>query len=201
MIDAGGYESASSLEKDILSKGVKPGDIELILITHGHWDHVAGARYFQEKYKIPVLVGKKDERLLSQGKSEKLCPTDFMAKSRVKEDEAHSFQSPVVEKWIDTETKLETLTGTRGRIVPLPGHTDGSLVFVIGKNVFVGDLFRGSLVGSEPAVHFYICDIKANREDIQKLLSKIAPDAEYFYPGHFGPVILKDKIKKKFQIP
>jgi metal-dependent hydrolase (beta-lactamase superfamily II) len=105
MIDAGGYESAPDLEKDILSKGIEPRDIEMILISHGHWDHVAGARYFQEKYKIPVLVGKKDERLLGQGKSDKLCPTDYMAKSRLKDDETHSFQGPKVEKWIETETK------------------------------------------------------------------------------------------------
>ena len=198
MIDAGGYESAPDLEKDILSREIEPKNIEMILISHGHWDHAAGARYFQEKYKIPVLVGKNDERLLSQGKSDKLCPTDFMAKSRLKDDETHSFQSPKVEKWTEAETKLETLTGTKGRIVPLPGHTDGSLVFVIGKNVFVGDLFRGSLFGSKPEVHFYICDLEANRKDIQRLLSTIAPDGEFFYPGHFGPVIRREELKKKF---
>ena len=69
MIDSGGYESAPELEKDFRSKGINPKDIEMIFITHGHWDHVAGAKYFQDKYKIPVLVGKKDEKLLNQGKS------------------------------------------------------------------------------------------------------------------------------------
>lgn len=201
MIDSGGYESAPYLENDFLSKGVNPKDIEIILITHGHWDHVAGAKYFQDKYKIPVIVGKKDERLLNQGKSDKLCPTDIMAKSRLKDDETHTFQSPKVEKWIESEIKLESLVGTKGRIFPLPGHTDGSLVFIIGKNVFIGDLFRGSLVGSKPEVHFYICDLKSNRDDIQKLLEIVSPEAEYFYPGHFGPVIQRAEIKNKFQIP
>lgn len=201
MIDAGGYETAPELERDILSKGIDPRDIEMILITHGHWDHVAGARYFQEKYKIPVLVGKGDHRLLTQGKSDKLCPTDFMARSRTKEDEAHAFQSPKVEKWVETETKLESLTSTKGRVVPLPGHTDGSLVFVIGNSVFVGDLFRGSLLGSNPEVHFYNCDLPSNREDIKRLLEVIAPDTEYFFPGHFGPVISRREVKNKFGIP
>ncbi len=200
MIDSGGYESAPELENDFLSKGINPKDIEMIFITHGHWDHVAGAKYFQDKYKIPVLVGKKDERLLNQGKSDKLCPTDFMAKSRLKEDESHTFQSPKVDKWIESETKLESLVGSKGRIVPLPGHTDGSLILIIGKNVFVGDLFRGSLLGSKPEVHFYICDLQANREDIRKLIKIISPEAEYFYPGHFGPVIQKTEIMTKFEI-
>lgn len=198
MIDSGGYESAPLLEKDILSKGINPKDIEIIIISHGHWDHVAGSKYFQDKYNIPVALGKGDERLLKQRKSDKLCPTNMMASSRQKEDESHTFESPKVDKWIEAETKLESMTSTQGRIIPLPGHTDGSLVVVVGKNAFVGDLFRGSLLGDKPEVHFYICDLGSNREDILKLLESIAPQAEFFYPGHFGPSIKKKDILDKF---
>ena len=32
-----------------------------ILLTHGHFDHIASAKYFQEKYNINIYLGKEDQ--------------------------------------------------------------------------------------------------------------------------------------------
>ncbi|MEO1574903.1 MAG: hypothetical protein AAFU65_08075, partial [Pseudomonadota bacterium] len=46
-----------------------------------------------------------------------------------------------------------------GEIVRLPGHTEGSLVAVVGETAFVGDLLRGSVTGTAARTHFYMCDL------------------------------------------
>jgi glyoxylase-like metal-dependent hydrolase (beta-lactamase superfamily II) len=71
--------------------------------------------------------------------------------------------------------------------VPLPGHTRGSLVVVIGSAAFVGDLFRGAVVGSSAETHFYMCDLDDNQRDIRWLLDTF-PNATVFFTGHSGPV-------------
>ena len=64
-----------------------------------------------------------------------------------------------------------------GAIVPLPGHTPGSLVVTIAGAAFVGDLFRGGIVGSPAEVHFYMCDLDDNHRDVRTLLDRLAPTA------------------------
>jgi glyoxylase-like metal-dependent hydrolase (beta-lactamase superfamily II) len=61
------------------------------------------------------------------------------------------------------------------------------VVVEVGGALFVGDLFRGSIIGRRAHTHFYMCDLQDNADDIDALL-QIVPDATVFFPGHFGPV-------------
>ena len=57
--------------------------------------------------------------------------------------------------------------GMSGKILPHPGHTPGSLVILIGRHAFVGDLIRGGMVTNEtPATHLFMCDLEENRRRI-----------------------------------
>jgi len=58
----------------------------------------------------------------------------------------------------------------------------------VGEVALVGDLFRGSLVGSGAETHLYQCDVDANRRDVARTLKEVAPRAELFFVGHFGPL-------------
>jgi glyoxylase-like metal-dependent hydrolase (beta-lactamase superfamily II) len=93
-----------------------------------------------------------------------------------------------------------TLAGLEGRVIALPGHTRGSLVVTVGDAVFVGDLFRGSLLGSGAETHFYMCDVEGNRRDVARLLHEIAPHGQTFFVGHFGPVD-RVSVAEHFAVP
>ena len=57
LIDIG--TSSLYVEKSLKSIGVNPKDIDIVLITHAHIDHVNGLRVFSKKYKPLVYISDK----------------------------------------------------------------------------------------------------------------------------------------------
>ena len=84
------------------------------------------------------------------------------------------------------------------KVIHLAGHTSGSLIIVVGDVVLVGDLLRGSIVGSGAETHFYQCDLELNRKNVQRVLAELAPGAQLFFVGHFGPVS-REAVQAQFQ--
>lgn len=54
LIDIG--MSATYIEEKLKTIDVNPKDIDAILITHTHKDHIAGLRSFNRKYKVPIYI-------------------------------------------------------------------------------------------------------------------------------------------------
>lgn len=57
LIDIG--TSSLYVEKSLNSIGVNPKDIDIILITHAHIDHIKGLKVFSKKYNPLVYISKK----------------------------------------------------------------------------------------------------------------------------------------------
>jgi glyoxylase-like metal-dependent hydrolase (beta-lactamase superfamily II) len=196
MIDAGSADNAETLDADLRNHGIKPEWIRLLILTHGHWDHAGGAAYFQERYKIPVIVGSGDQNLLVQGHSDPLCPTGMIARLRHSGDLHRAFIGPKPDVVVNQDLPLDQWFGPGvGRVMSVPAHTTGSLAVIVGNAVFVGDLFRGAMLTTEATTHFYMCDVPGAKRMIQELLTVKAPAAELFFPGHFGPSIARSEVE------
>jgi len=141
----------------------------MILLTHSHWDHIAGVAELKQHYSIPVYVHPDDHGNLLNPRSDGLpCPYHFPG---VTAD--HLFK--------DKETI--TLGSLPFEIIETPGHTPGGVCFYFPseKVLFSGDtLFHGS-IGN--------LSFPTSRPELMwPSLKKLAllPPETVVYPGH-GP--------------
>lgn len=199
MIDSGSWDEAPDLVADMQAQGIQTAWIKAILLTHGHWDHASGAKYFQEKFSIPVLAGAGDRRILAAGHADPLCSTSLIAQILEHGNQRKRFEAPKVNIWIDQKTDLSTLIGVPGSVLLIPTHTEGSLVVIMGSVAFMGDIVRGSMISSAAATHFYLCDVEANRKAVQSFLQKDGKNVQEFFPGHFGPSISRESMLEHFE--
>jgi glyoxylase-like metal-dependent hydrolase (beta-lactamase superfamily II) len=188
MVDPGYEANAAALEADLRGASLDPAAVKTIILTHAHADHAGAARHFQERFHARVVAGAGDADMLAAGRNGPLCPTGVLGHLRQPEDETATYTPFHADVTVTAPMDLAALSGVPGRIVPLPGHTPGSLVVMAGDAAFVGDLFRGAAVGSGAATHLYMCDEEANQRDVGRLLVTLAPTAQRFFTGHFGPV-------------
>lgn len=107
--------------------------VKYILNTHGHADHVLGNKKLKNLLKIPVCMHEDDDR--------------FFNDPIVREKSSHELGLPPSDP-VDIKLKdgdvLEV--GTLNiEVIHTPGHTPGSVCFLVGKNLFTGDtLFVGA---------------------------------------------------------
>jgi metallo-beta-lactamase class B len=101
---------------------LKPEDVKLILLGHGHADVYGGARYFQDHYGTHVVVSAADwDYIAGQPVCNKDCPGGeggAPLELRPKRD------------LVATEGKPITLGGESLIPVSMPGHTPGTLAYI-----------------------------------------------------------------------
>ncbi len=126
--------------KDQIYDRVKDCNVRLILLTHGHPDHVGNAAYLAERLGAPVAMHGADMELVKNPKGRKLYADTALGKFLLGGTERslykpHKFELSVAFKGGE---KLDEY-GVEARIVALPGHTEGSVGVLAGDEMIVGD--------------------------------------------------------------
>lgn len=196
LIDSGFERNTAALERGLKESGLDAKKVVAVVLTHGHPDHAGGAKHFQEQGAI-VIAGAGDAQMLVDGKNDvALCPTNADARSRLASDQVEHHSGVTADVLVTERLSLLSRTGIDAEVVPVAGHTPGSLVVKAGQSLFVGDLLRGSVFGSDAEVHFYMCDLEDNVRDVQGLLAEW-PEVSTWFVGHFGP-LTRGAVQAKF---
>lgn len=101
-------------------------DLKYILLTHGHFDHIIGAKGVKEKYGAKVVISRADESMLS---SAKLSLAAF----------CNAPQNNVEADVIVKDGDEITLGETKIKVMATPGHTSGSVCYIAEDCIFSGD--------------------------------------------------------------
>ncbi|MFT3712088.1 MAG: MBL fold metallo-hydrolase [Archangium sp.] len=199
LFDSGYEKNGPQLEADLRALGIDPASVKAVVVSHAHADHAGAARFFHTHFGTPVVLGSGDEPMFLAGQNEPLCPQGLIANLRWREDQSGHYTGSNADVIVTGELDLKPLTGIDARAVLVPGHTRGSVVVVAGDVLLVGDLFRGSIVGSGAETHLFMCDLEENKRNIARVMKEIAPQAKQVFTGHFGPVT-PESVREHFEV-
>jgi glyoxylase-like metal-dependent hydrolase (beta-lactamase superfamily II) len=191
LVDTGFPFQRRKLEAELERRGCKPGDLELILITHGDIDHTGNGAYLREKYGAKIAMHEGDTEM---------CMKDGMTRDRGEMPE--NFPLPLMVLWLvkglltfalgqvrwrkpferfEPDLLLEegqglAEYGLEATILYTPGHSKGSISLLIdGGDLICGDMFSnawGRILQSTD---------EAGLERLKEL------GVETFFPGHGSP--------------
>ncbi len=124
--------------------------IDKILLTHGHYDHAKGAQKLSKETNAKIFVHK---------------------------DEPLDFSSGNVVRFLGGE--IIEVGELKIKCIHLPGHSKGSTAFLLGNDLFTGDVLFVDGIGR--------CDLDGGDESAMlgslKKLSNL-PDSTRIFPGH-----------------
>lgn len=172
IIDAGCYYHD---EKTALLDFIVDNDLVVkhIINTHLHFDHVLGLNFVIKQFGLPLQANKNDEFLLEQFKSQ-LQMFGFPDNGE---------PAPQIGQYL-TEADTVKFGNQELKILHVPGHSPGSLVFYnqAKECIIAGDvLFRGSVGRTDLP--------QGNHEQLIsgiKTKLMVLPDQTIVYSGH-GP--------------
>ena len=142
-------------------------EIKYILNTHGHADHVLGNTNLKD-LKVPVCMHEADDQFFSdpaireQSSKELGLPPSDPADIRLKDGD-------VIEVG-----KLEV------EVIHTPGHTPGSICYLVGGNLFSGDTL---FVGAAGRTDLIGGSLDTLLESLEKRLI-VLPKETTIWPGH-----------------
>ena len=140
-----------------------------ILLTHGHFDHIMAVKEVADKYKIPVIASKAEEKLLADT-SLNLSGMSGLGQVTIKPD------------ILLNDNDESPIDGFKFKVILTPGHTSGSCCYYFydDKALISGDtLFHGSCGRTD----FPTSSGADMRDSLKKLVTELPGDVNV-YPGH-----------------
>lgn len=150
--------------------------IEMLLLTHSHWDHIADIALLKKKTAAPLFVHPLDRDNVSHPGSDGLPLSLFI-------------EGVEADRLLHHGDQLQ-LGDLKIQVIHTPGHTPGGVCFYLpeeatlisGDTLFKGSIGRVNLPGAEPEKMWASL----------ATLSKLPPDTRVI-PGHGEETRIKDE--------
>lgn len=164
----------------------KPYQVRLLVLTHGHMDHVQNAAFLSQALHCPIAMHKADLPLLADNMVQPLSASSVLGRivlsASIKSFKIDGIPSFTPAVFFEDGDSLDSY-GISARVVGLPGHTDGSIgLDVGGRDLIVGDALMNMFY---PTVSMLYYDQETMLKSVEKI-EKLGPRTIHF--GHGKPV-------------
>lgn len=191
LVDAGQQGYGSVFLRRLNQIGLSPGDIRLVFLTHGHWDHIGFLPELRKLAPVPVAIHTAEKSWVEQGL--KPMPPPITAWGKVLHKFFVTFMipkqdfpgTPVDIALGENPYRLDQY-GIRGTIYHTPGHSSGSMSLILESGeAFVGDLaVNGFRMRIGPNMSVFADDPETVRESWRLVIQK---GGKIIYPAHGAP--------------
>lgn len=157
---------------DKLIQAIAQAKVVGILLTHGHFDHIGAVDTLAEYYKCPVYIHPRDVELAQNSRLNALG----------------AYAGSINVKTVDIAEGTIMIGTFKIEILETPGHTEGSVIYLIENAMFSGDtLFKQSVGRTD----LYGGDMKALKQSLAYI--KTLSYNYTIYPGHDVSTTLDDE--------
>lgn len=189
LIDSGSPGDFPALERKLQKAGVRLDEIELLILTHAHFDHAGNAAAIRKHSGCKVAAHQSERAFLESGKNTVIMPYNFIAKL-MNPFMNIPFAATEVDIVVKDSFDLRPY-GADAQIISTPGHTPGSIsVITAGGEAVVGDLIGGGLLlglflPDRPRYHYWIASIDEVHASLKVLFAR---EIVKIHVGHGGPL-------------
>ncbi len=188
LIDTGRASKLSRLEEELDRAGCRPGNLDLIVLTHGDFDHSGNCVTLREEYGTKIAMHRDDFGMVERGdmfwnrKSGNFLMKKFInVLFRIRR-----FKPDVA---LDEGYDLSR-HGIDAQVLHLPGHSKGSIGILTAQgDLFCGDLFSNT---KRPELNPIMDDPAEADASVRKLGER---QIKTVYPGHGDPFPLSALVE------
>lgn len=191
LVDGGEPGKAGLIEPGLARLGVQPREVGLLVLTHGHWDHMGCAAALKSATGAPLAMHGAERDRLEEGRV--VMPPGITPWGRIFGGFLGRFMVPSVRipptpvdvVLSEADLSLEPW-GIAGRVLHTPGHSPGSVTVLLDSgDAFVGDLaMNWFMLGIGPRLPLFAEDEPGIRGSVERLL---AAGATTIHPAHGAP--------------
>ena len=188
LVDTGYNNSRRQIDIALEHLCTHPGDLRLIILTHGDFDHSGNAAYIRSKYNAPIAMHAADAGMLENG--------DMFWNRKIK---SSLFKKliPLVIRFNKKDECTPDILLEDGKsllefdwdatVLNTPGHSAGSICLLTSS----GDLICGDLLTNstgKPMLNSMLYDTEAGHASLERLQSL---PIKMVFPGHGNPFAWK----------
>jgi glyoxylase-like metal-dependent hydrolase (beta-lactamase superfamily II) len=200
LVDAGPPNQVSKFRMELQTLSIKPEDISLMLLTHGHYDHIGSVNAVKALTKCKVAINHREKAWVEQalrpmppgiGIWGTILGTLMRGMTPFMKFPASSVDISLE----DSEFPLHPF-GINGKAFYTPGHTSGSMSLLLETGeAFIGDLAMNGLpMRIGPGMPIFGDDRNTIKASWKLLLDS---GATWIYPAHGNPFsadVLKEAL-------